>query len=263
MKIRNIAKQSFSLLLALMLMMGLTTTAFAADSSVTYEGGAEKFVFLPGSEHSGTDLFDNFKNVMPGDTLTQKIKVSNPKSHRYRTRIYLRSVGDIEGEEFLKQMTLKVTQEKDTDLFEAPSNETDGLTEWTLLGTLNPGADLDLNVELTVPIEMGNDFQNKLGKIEWQFRVEEIPISSGGGGDSDGGGGGGRRTPTEAITDPSVPLASPEIPTVSIGDNETPLVALPKLGDMGIGVYIIGLVLLLGVAGGALYARKRIGSKEQ
>ena len=56
-----------ALLLALVL---LAVPVLAADSSVTYQGGAEKFVFLPGSEYTDSDLFDGFKGAMPGDTLT-------------------------------------------------------------------------------------------------------------------------------------------------------------------------------------------------
>ena len=53
-------------LLALLLVMS-NLAALAAN--VNYEGGAEKFVFLPGSELSDTDLFENFKGVLPGDVL--------------------------------------------------------------------------------------------------------------------------------------------------------------------------------------------------
>lgn len=262
---RKFNKKLASLLLgAVTAVAMLVMPAMAADSSVTYAGGAEKFVFLPGSQDSETDLFDNFKNVMPGDTLTQKITVTNPKNNKFRAKIYLRSLGGIEEEEFLKQMSLKVTEAEDTKLFEAPSNETGDLTEYTLLGTLSPGAEVTLQVELTVPIEMGNEFQEKAGKIQWEFAVEELPLK-----DDDnesGGGGGGRKptNPTEAISDPPVPAgAGEEFPTISIGDLDIPLAVIPKLGDMGIGAYVIGLVLLLAVAGGALYMRKRFSSKEQ
>ena len=62
-------KRILSKISILLVAMVLATGAvFAADGSVTYEGGAEEFVFLPGSEYTETDLFDNFKGVMPGDT---------------------------------------------------------------------------------------------------------------------------------------------------------------------------------------------------
>lgn len=40
----------------------ISTAALADDTNVTYDGTAQKFVFIPES----TDLFANFKGVMPG-----------------------------------------------------------------------------------------------------------------------------------------------------------------------------------------------------
>ena len=54
-------KKLFSLLMALLMVVSLTTTAFAADASITFEGLEEGFAFAPGSQYTATDLFDNFK----------------------------------------------------------------------------------------------------------------------------------------------------------------------------------------------------------
>ena len=181
-----------SLVLALMLVCSTAAVSFAADgtSHVTYKGKAKQFIFQPGSDYSPTDLFTNFKGVMPGDTLTQQINVKNEASKKVKVKIYMRALGpaelkDNDGEQvvsadesadFLKEMRLKVELEKKTKLFEAPADQTAGLTNWVLLGTFHSGADVDLNVGLEVPITMGNDYQERIGALDWQFMVEEYPL---------------------------------------------------------------------------------------
>ena len=174
-KFRRIA----SLLLALVLALSMTVNVFAAeeDGSVIYEGLSKQFIFAPGSEYSPTDLFTNFKGVMPGDTLTEQIVLSNAESTEYKVQVYMRALGAQEGtDDFLSQMTLTVQKNGDAVLFEAPANETAQLTEWVSLGTVAPGGEVTLDVTLNVPIEMGNDFAQQIGYLDWQFKIEEIPV---------------------------------------------------------------------------------------
>ena len=166
------------ILLVLVMVLAMSVTAFATevDGSVTYEGNANKFIFEPGSEYSPTDLFTNFKGVMPGDVLTEQITVTNAKSTGMKIKIYMRALGAQEGtDKFLEQMTLTVKKNADAVLFEAPANETAQLTDWVLLGTLSAGGKATLDVELNVPITMGNEFANEIGYLDWQFKIEEIP----------------------------------------------------------------------------------------
>ena len=166
----------FALVLVCCTLLTIPITAAADNGTVTYDGKAREFKFKPGSIYSETDLFPNFKNVMPGDTLTQQIVINNTGLTSKHIKVYLRSLGATENEAFLNQMELTVTKSgKDTVYFKAPADETAQLTDWKLLGTIYKGGKITLDLTLKVPIEMGNDFQQNIGKLDWEFKVDEIP----------------------------------------------------------------------------------------
>lgn len=176
-------KKIITLLIAFVLLLSSTVTVFAADGKVTYSGNAGNFVFEPGSEHSLTDLFPNFKGVMPGDSLTQKITVKNNADNKVKVKIYMRSLGaHADSVEFFSQLGLKVAKSEENKMaymFDAKANETAQLTDWVYLGTLYSGGEVNLDVTLNVPVELDNEFQNKIGYLDWEFMIEEFPVEPG------------------------------------------------------------------------------------
>lgn len=165
-------RRFLNLFVTLLVVLALAISAMAA-STVTYKNGAENYIDVPGG-----DLFSSFKDVMPGDTLTQQITVKNDTDAAIK--VSLRSLGaDEAAKALLSQMTLKV-QSKDGAEF---LNETElllGADEWKPLGTIPAGKDeVVLDLTLEVPVTLGNEFQDASGTITWEFAVEEIPESSG------------------------------------------------------------------------------------
>lgn len=165
--------KKISIFLALLLALCLLSGSALAASKVNFEGKAEKFVFLPGSELSDTDLFENFKGVLPGDTLTQKVTVRNNSGSK--VRIWMRAEPVSEADEaFLSQLSLTVDC-KNKEIFDAAASETAQLTKNTLLGTFKQGGSTELLVTLNVPIELGNEFMGVQGTVPWTFIAEELP----------------------------------------------------------------------------------------
>ena len=167
-------------LMALLLIAGLMLPVAAADARVTYDGNAQEFIFAPGSEYPPTDLFPNFKDVMPGDSIVQQITVKNDADNEVKVKIWLRALGaHADSVEFLSQLKLRVAANIENEyayMFDAAADQTDGLTEWVCLGTLYSGGEVLLDVTLDVPVTLDNSFSDTVGYLDWEFMIEEFPI---------------------------------------------------------------------------------------
>ncbi len=168
------------LLCVFALLLSCAVPALAADGNVTYSGDAGQFIFAPGSEFSLTDLFPSFKDVMPGDSITQPVTVKNDASNKVKVKIYMRSLGAHEDSEaFLSQLRLRVEKSEKNAMaymFNAAASETAQLSDWVCLGTLYSGGEVNLNVILDVPVSLDNRYQQQIGYLDWEFMIEEYEI---------------------------------------------------------------------------------------
>lgn len=199
---RKIMRTVTSLALALVLAASLAVTALAAEPTVTYRGKGD-WSLAPGSGYTSTDLFDGFKNVMPGDKRSETITIQNTAKDCDYIKVYLQAVvhdeqgnpltysepyeftdgkdqAKIDGardetvatmQDFLAQLTMRVWNGK-TLLSEASPDELGGLATPVLLASLRSGNSMQLTVELDVPIELGNKYAHRVGEVDWQFTVE-------------------------------------------------------------------------------------------
>lgn len=219
---KNILRKVFILCMALTLVMSFTTTSFAAGT-VTYDGNAQEFIFEPGSEYSPTDLFSDFKGLMPGESVTQKITVKNDAPADKVVVIYLKSLGaHPDSVDFLSKLNLTVELSGNTTLFDEAPDKPGSLTDWTMLGIFFSGAEVEMDVTVQVPPTLGNEYQNAVGHVDWKFKVEEYTLEeweenhpSGGGGDGD--------DPTPGVTpDDPTPGDKPQEPTDKPEAPDTP-----------------------------------------
>lgn len=262
-------------------------TAFAADTVDVNGSGRYADSTSVAIGYSDKDLFSNMKELMPGDTVENRVVLSNKSSRS--VNIYLKAYSEFVSEDGITavrdtseasadgktfrgdildqiSMTLKLG---DRILYagSADGKTPDaGYTAMTSgdyginLGSFGPGQQSDLMVQLTLPGPVfDNSFEERFDAVDWVFCVEGTTPSGGGGGGSSGGGGGHRAT---IITDSDVPLGpwtgNQEDMNVVITDPDVPLANIPKLGDTGTSGYIFGILLTLLIACSAVYARKRL-----
>lgn len=170
-------KRIVSFLLVLVMMLSLSVTAYAAETGVV-EYRKKNFFFGPGSLHSDTDLFPELKDVMPGDHLTQQVKISHKGSKAVNIRVYIKAEGSDVNPDFIKQMALNVQYKGGDILYEADEYDATDVSGWVRLATLAPGKSCTLDLTLDVPAEMDNEYAEQLGTVIWKFKVEEIPIDT-------------------------------------------------------------------------------------
>lgn len=170
--------RAFAAVIACVMLSAVLALGASAAGNVTYNGTSDTFIFAPGSDHSPTDLFTDFKGVMPGDEITQQLFIDNDVDNKVKVTLYMRALGETEGADskgFLEQLTITVAAVDGEELFKAPASDPAPVDDWVCLGTFYSGAAVTLDVTLHVPIEMGNDTQNAVGFVDWEFKAEEYP----------------------------------------------------------------------------------------
>lgn len=282
----KILKKAFALLMALC----LTTTAFAAEDDPMMiihgkTGGEDSVEWIntyleEDGDYTQTDLFPEFKNVMPGDELSQRIYIKNSwKSKDYIRLSMLAVLHDEEGNpisenvlkelkadernkmeselaymhDFLHQLTLTV-KAGDEVIYEGhPDELTKGFEDGEAhsFGKIRYGKVVQLDVTLSVPAELGNEYANRIGEVDWKFiwSGHDDPSEPD---DPD------KPDPPKEPDDPVVPdvpviIPDPEIP---LAPPDEPIPEAPKTGDesqtmlwagvLGLGVGGMLLVLLTG-----------------
>ena len=165
-----------ALVLVLLLAAG-SAMAAVSDVNFTVQGNEKVFVFTP----ENTDLFQNFKNLLPGDTVDQTITVQNTTPHIVRLWLAADPAVAKDDQDFLSQMQLTVKAE-DSTIFDATADQQDGLAPTedspygVLLGTFKNRGTVQLTDTIKVPDTLGNAYMGQEGIVPWTFTAEEVII---------------------------------------------------------------------------------------
>lgn len=202
---KNMVRTIASGLFSCMMLFAMTISSSASDVVITFQGAEKGFEVSTGSGYTTTDLFGKFKDVMPGDSLTENIYIKNDASDCDYIKLYMKAVvhdeqdnplsyseqfentdgkdqTQIEGQrdetlvtmqDFLSVLSMRIYN-GETLIYEASPDQTASLTDYVLLGMLSRGESLSLHIELDVPIALGNEYANRVGEVDWIFLAECI-----------------------------------------------------------------------------------------
>ena len=205
---KKLTNRLLSLGLVLIAVAVLTIPVLAADAVVRRDGTSGLVIETTGSGYTDTDLFNNFKDVMPGDERTETITIKNSVNGFDYVKLYIRAVPhdeqgnpltydeafentdgkdkqNIEGMRdetvatmagFLAQLSMDVylvnADDTKETIFSASPDQSAQLTDSVLLGTFAKGESAKLQAVLRVPAGLGNEYANRVGEVDWLFTVE-------------------------------------------------------------------------------------------
>jgi len=160
-----------------------STAVLAANDSDTVSGPAVIYteatnaITFSGTAANNTDLFPNFKRLVPGDYVKQTITLVTARANADDCTFSMKAADNSDQAEFLDYLYLTVQKDGEV-VASGQAAPGAGLTQWVELGTLAPGERMTVTVSLYVDKDMGNDFQNYKGKIRWMFRTvtADVPV---------------------------------------------------------------------------------------
>ncbi len=163
----------------LTLLLSMNTIVFAEDFNVSYEGDAEKFIFVDGN----SSIFENFKDIAPGEVRTQKITLTNNDSERMRFFMKTTATDELGDADAVFIITIS---RDGTELY---SGTIQGLRELSsgamedslMLADLSKGesanVEMTLEVDETLPSDVG--YENQQTDIQFIFAVDNPPENEG------------------------------------------------------------------------------------
>ena len=150
-------------------------SAYAADTpSIAYDGNARQLT-VSGVEapSGGVDLFPAFKDLMPGDTREQPIKIE-AKGVQGQVSIFVSAVVDEDTARAPEPISLTATVSAgpSSGVLET-GTPTSVFAETTKIATFATDGNATLDLRLNVPISVGNELADASKTIRWEITAED------------------------------------------------------------------------------------------
>ena len=151
------------------------SSAYAVDTpSITYDGDARQLT-ASGVEtpSGGVDLFPAFKDLMPGDTREQPIKIE-AKGVQGQVSIFVRAVVDEDTARALEPISLTATVGAGPSSG-VPETGTPAsvFAETAKVATFDADGNATLDLQLSVPTSVGNELADASKTIRWEITAED------------------------------------------------------------------------------------------
>ncbi len=194
MKIKK-GKLVLASILAIVQVLGTTNVVFAAENSVVYDGDSNKLTVGVGDK----DLFDDMKDMMPGDQASSDIKISNNSDFIVTYYIVAKLPEEAElpetkdGKDLLNKLITEskltvMVDGQEEPFYEGPTSgnpkdaadpsevknsmwiDAPGITQYGIkLCTLEAGTSTNIKATVSLPLSWDNEYMNKYGQVDWKF----------------------------------------------------------------------------------------------
>ncbi|MEG0664700.1 MAG: BsaA family SipW-dependent biofilm matrix protein [Clostridia bacterium] len=157
----------------------------STQTEVVFENPKDGFVF----NAKDGNLFANFKNLVPGETISQNINIKN--NFQDNLEIFLRADYSTQSatsekeknliNQLLRDFTsIKILNESGQILYNGPvygnlenGNFPDSMKQNISLGKFNKNENKGLYVQLTLDPLMDNEYRELIGKVDWIFSAAD------------------------------------------------------------------------------------------
>lgn len=158
-------KKLISLLVMILTFTSIQSTQ--AEVYVSFENEVEAFVVEP----QNTDLFKDFKDLMPGGTYSQRIDLKNRSDDTIDLFFEMKPVSS-HYQAALKFMTMTIRL-NDVELVSSKITEIPDINSKIKLLELKEKETGTMEVVLEIDEKMNNSFQKSYSALDWVFYVEK------------------------------------------------------------------------------------------